>query len=271
MDDAKQAAAADFLAYVRTPEQQERFAQAAFRSFEGKPGQLIIRENGMLPDAQLAVLDPPGPLVLDQVAKSWTELRKRANLVFVIDVSGSMGDPVPSAGRSRLELAKEAAVDALPLLAPDDTLSLWTFSTPMQGQNDPYRVVVPPGQVSAIGEQYRRVVGGLVPEGGTALYATTRAAVQQVRAGFDPTRINAVVLLTDGKNEYPQDNSLDALVADLQTEDTTSVVRVFPIAYGDSADLAVLTNIARATTAAAYDASDEASIKKVLINVISNF
>lgn len=271
VDAAKQAAAADFLAYVRTPEQQERFAQAAFRSFEGKPGRLITRENGMLPDARLAVLDPPGPLVLDQVAKSWTQLRKRANLVFVIDVSGSMGDPVPSAGRSRLELAKEAAAGALPLLAPDDTLSLWTFSTPPPGQSQPYRVMVPPGQVSAISEQYRQVVGGLVPEGGTALYATTRAAVQQMRAGFDPTRINAVVLLTDGKNEYPSDDNLDALVADLQTEDATSVVRVFPIAYGQDADLKVLTDIARATTAAAYDASDEASIKKVLINVISNF
>ncbi|MGH3824566.1 MAG: VWA domain-containing protein [Pseudonocardiaceae bacterium] len=205
------------------------------------------------------------------MAKSWTELRKRANLVFVIDVSGSMGEPVPSAGRSRLDLAKEAATAALPLLAPDDTVSLWTFSTPQQGQDKPYRVMMPPGRVATIGEQYRRVIGGLVAEGGTALYTTTRAAVQQMRAAFDPTRINAVVLLTDGKNEYAADNNVDALVGDLQTEDTARVVRVFPIAYGQSADLKVLTDIARATTAAAYDASDAASIKKVLINVISNF
>ncbi|MGH3694225.1 MAG: extracellular solute-binding protein [Pseudonocardiaceae bacterium] len=271
VDGVKQAAAADFLAYVRTPEQQERFAKAAFRSFEGKPGALITPDNGLLPDAKLAVLDPPGPQVLDQVAKSWTQLRKRANLVFVIDVSGSMSESVPSAGRSRLDLAKEAATAALPLLAPEDTLSLWTFSTPVQGQDKPYRAVVPPGKVSAIGEQYRRVVTGLVAEGGTALYATTRAAVQQMRAGFDPARINAVVLLTDGKNEYPADNNVDALVGDLRSEDAASVVRVFPIAYGQSADLNVLTDIAKATTAAAYDASDAASIKKVLINVISNF
>ena len=72
--------------------------------------------------------------------------------------------------------------------------------------------MVPPGPVSAVGDQYRQVVDGLVAEGGTALYASTRAAVQQVRAGFDPSRINAVVLLTDGKNEYPQDNNVDALI-----------------------------------------------------------
>lgn len=95
--------------------------------------------------------------------------------------------------------------------------------------------------------------------------------LQQVRTSFDPGRINAVVLLTDGKNEYPQDNNLEALVRDLQSADAANVVRVFPIAYGEKADLEVLTQIAKATTAAAYDAGDAASIRRVLINVISNF
>jgi Ca-activated chloride channel family protein len=271
VDAAKRAGARDFLDYVRAPEQQQRFTEAAFRSFEGKPGPPLSQENGLLPQARLAVLDPPGPVVLDQVAKSWTDLRKRANLVFVLDTSGSMAEPVPSAGRSRLELAKEAAVAALPLLAPDDTLSLWTFSTPLAGAREPYRVMVPPGPVSAVGDRYRQVVNGLVAEGGTALYASTRAAVQQVRTGFDPSRINAVVLLTDGKNEYPQDNNVNALIRDLQSEDAVNVVRVFPIAYGEKADLDVLTQIAKATTAASYNASDAASIKRVLINVVSNF
>ena len=271
VDDAKRAGARDFLDFVRAPDMQELFAKAAFRSFEGRTGPLITQDNGLLPQAQLSLLDPPNPVVLDQVAKSWTDLRKRANLVFVIDTSGSMAEQVPSAGKSRLQLAKDAAVEALPLLAPDDTMSLWTFSTPLGGAAEPYRVVVPPGPVSAIGDQYRQVVNGLVAEGGTALYATTRAAVQQVRASFDPNRINAVVLLTDGKNEYPQDNNLESLVRDLQSADAVNVVRVFPIAYGEKADLEVLTQVAKATTAAAYDAGDAASIRRVLINVISNF
>jgi Ca-activated chloride channel family protein len=48
-------------------------------------------------------------------------------------------------------------------------------------------------------------------------------------------------------------------------------VRVFPIAYGQDADLGELTKIADASRAAAYDASDPASIDKVLTAVISNF
>ena len=48
-------------------------------------------------------------------------------------------------------------------------------------------------------------------------------------------------------------------------------VRVFPIAYGSDADLDVLRQIAEATNAAAYDASDPASISKVFTAVVSNF
>ena len=55
----------------------------------------------------------------------------------------------------------------------------------------------------------------LVPAGGTPLYAVTRKASQAVR---DPARddvINAVVVMTDGQNEYPEDDDLAGLVRQL--------------------------------------------------------
>jgi Ca-activated chloride channel family protein len=48
-------------------------------------------------------------------------------------------------------------------------------------------------------------------------------------------------------------------------------VRVFTIAYGDTADLPTLRRIAEASRGAAYDASDPDSIDKVFTAVISNF
>ena len=80
-----------------------------------------------------------------------------------------------------------------------------------------------------------------------------------------------MVLLTDGKNEYPPDNNLEQLVGDLGGEQTDTSVRVFPIAYGDKADLGVLREIAKASRAAAYDATDPATIERVLVAVLSNF
>jgi len=271
VDAAKRAAAKDFLDFVRQPSSQQRFTDAAFRSYEGKAGPPVSQGNGLLPDRKLSLIDPPAPTVLDKVAQSWTALRKRARVLMVIDVSGSMSEEVPAVGRSKLDLAKQAALGAVTQLAPDDQLGLWVFSTPRAGSEDPWIELVPTGAVRTVLPAYQGKVKDLVAEGGTALYATTRAAVRAVEASFDRDKINAVVLLTDGKNEYPQDNNLESLVADLGSESADTSVRVFPIAYGEKADLGVLRSIASAARAAAYDASDPATIDKVLTAVLSNF
>ena len=95
-----------------------------------------------------------------------------------------------------------------------------------------------------------------------------------VRDGYDPTRINAVVVLSDGRNEDPRNNDLDRLLANLRAGSegqSSRPVRVFPIAYGKDADLGVLRRIAEATNAAAYDASNPTTINDVLTAVVSNF
>ena len=111
----------------------------------------------------------------------------------------------------------------------------------------------------------------LQPAGGTALYATTRAAFRSLSASADPSRISAVVVLTDGRNEYAQDSDLPSLERELSPEDTSRSVRVFPIGYGADADLVSLGGIAEAARGASYDASDPTSIDKVFTAVLSNF
>ncbi len=268
--DAKRAVAADFLAYVQSPAAQKRFAAAAFRDFEGKPGPLINRAEGLLPGEPKAVIGPPAPAVLAGVKDSWERLRKRARVLLVLDVSGSMGEEVGSAGASKLDLAKRAAAAAVSQLAPDDQLSLWIFSTQQDGEK-PYRELVPFGPARAQLAAVKAKIADLQPDGGTGLYATVRAASKAVAASYDPARINAIVVLTDGRNEFSGDNSIDSLTAELNVEDADRAVRVFPIAYGEDADLGELTKIADASRAAAYDASDPASIDKVLTAVLSNF
>jgi Ca-activated chloride channel family protein len=270
VDDAKRAVAADFLQYVQGKDGQQRFAQAGFRGFDGKPGSLITTANGFAPDQPKVALNPPAPPVLAAVQKSWEQLRKRARVLLVLDVSGSMGEAVGSTGASKLDLAKRAASDAVAKLAPDDAISLWVFSTDQQGGR-PYRELVPFGPVTQQLKPVQSQIADLTARGGTGLYATTRAAKTALESTFDPTRINAVVLLTDGKNEFPADNDIGKLVQDLAGEDADRQVRVFPIAYGNDADLGELRRIADASRAAVYDASDPASIEKVLTAVISNF
>jgi Ca-activated chloride channel homolog len=106
VDGTKRKAAADFLAYLQSPSAQGRFQQSAFRNHLGRPGPLIAEENGLLPGQQVTLLSPPAPAVIDRILTGWAELRKPANVLLVIDVSGSMDEPVGGAGNSRLGLAK---------------------------------------------------------------------------------------------------------------------------------------------------------------------
>jgi Ca-activated chloride channel family protein len=48
-------------------------------------------------------------------------------------------------------------------------------------------------------------------------------------------------------------------------------VRIFPIAFSGDADLQALSDIAEATDAAAYDATDPTTIDRVFTAVVSNF
>jgi Ca-activated chloride channel family protein len=271
MTQTKRDIAESYYKYITADASQKRFSDAGFRRFDGTASGNVSDKYGLSPKANLQVIRPPNPVTLTSIVSGWQNLRKRANVLIVLDTSGSMGDPVAGTGSNRLDLARAAAAQAIDRLAPDDILTLWAFSTPLDKSTTPYRVLVPAGRVGDVRDSYLRQVDALYAEGGTALYATTRQAVKSVQQSFDPAKINAVVLLTDGRNEYPPDNSLDSLVKDLHTEDASRQVRVFPIAYGADADLDSLKRIADATDGRAYDASNPKSINDVLINVISNF
>jgi Ca-activated chloride channel homolog len=188
----------------------------------------------------------------------------------VMDTSGSMGEQVAGTGKSKLELAKQAAHNSLSQFANGDQVGLWMFSTRLNGATD-YRELVPVGPMDTqrraqLGER----IDGLQPGGGTGLYDTSLAAYQFVKGRASADNINAVVLLTDGRNE---DNgiSLDNLLGQVRTEEGAQSVRLFTIGYGGDADVDTLRRISQTTNAAAYDSSDPASIDQVFTAVISNF
>lgn len=269
----KRAAASDFLSYLLTAPAQERFTDAGFRSAAGEPGAALRSTNTVLLDQPKVELNPPAPAVLAEVRQIWTEVRKRARVLLVIDVSGSMGEPVGSAGgQSKLDLAKTAAADALADFAPDDQVGVWAFTSGLPGPSGVHLEIAPLAPLGPNLDRVRRAIGELVPLEGTPLYAVTRQAVTTMSASADPDRINAIVLLTDGRNEYPPDTDLDGLIRSVQvSENAAGAVRVFSIAYGQDADLETLKRISEASRAAAYDATDPTSIERIFTAVISNF
>jgi Ca-activated chloride channel homolog len=271
-------AAAAFDEFVREPENQRKVLEFGFRP--GNPQVAvdapIVTRNGVDPGQPQTTLEVPEPPVLVGLVDKWGETRKGARVMLVIDVSGSMGDPADeSTGETKLDLAKRAAISALDEFKPDDEVGLRIFSTEISAREPTdYLDLVPIGPISGQREQITSRIRDLVPTQGTPLYTVTEASYRDVEAEFDPDRINAVLLLSDGRNEDDRNNDLDGLLQFLRGQNegqSSRPVRVFPIAYGGDADLGTLKRIAESTNAAAYDAADPTTIEKVFVAVVSNF
>jgi Ca-activated chloride channel homolog len=272
------AAARKFASFVTEPKNQRRVLKFGFRP--GNPavaiGKPITAANGLDPNQPQTTLEVPKPPVLAGVIDEWNQVRKKARVLLVVDVSGSMGDEGdPRTGATKLDLAKKAAVAALGQFQPDDEVGLRVFSTDISS-DDPtdYKDLVPIGPISANRPDLKSKIEGLEPTQGTPLYTVTHDSYSAMLDQFDATRINAVVLLTDGRNEDDRNNDLDGLLKFLRGRnegESTTPVRVFPIAYGGDADEATLKRIAEATNAAEYSAVDPTTIVNVFNAVVSNF
>ncbi len=266
----KKAGAQDFLAFLLAPEQQKVFTDNNFRTADGQPGDPITASPYLIADGVKITLNPPGPAVLRDVRELWTQVRKPARVLVVMDISGSMAGESGYGSESKLELAKKAATSALGQLTDTDQMGLWAFTTDLPTPDTITAHLVDVGPLEQTRQPIIDAIAGLTPLNGTPLYAATRTAAATMNAQNDPDSINAVVVLTDGRNEYT-DNDLDGLRRELNASAQENGVRVFTIAYGPDADLATLQEISEASRAAAYDARNPTSIDKVFSDVLSNF
>jgi Ca-activated chloride channel homolog len=225
------------------------------------------------------VLAPPAPKVVAAALESWNAARKRSNVLAVYDVSGSMKEEVPgTGGRTKMDIVKEAAGQALALFAPETNLGTWVFSTNLVGNRD-WAESVPIGPTNARlpdGKIRRQVLAEALARlqatnGDTGLYDTTLAAFRAVQRSYAPQRINIVVLLTDGINDDPSGGIDRAeLLRRLKAEqDKERPVRVITIAYGANADAASLKMIADATGGLAFVSRDPRDILHVFTDAIT--
>jgi Ca-activated chloride channel family protein len=279
VDDEERAAARLFQDYVQLPANQEKVLEFGFRP--NNPSvpvtDPIVPANGVDPNQPAAELEVPAPDVLVGILDSWAELRKEARVLLVLDVSGSMGD-FAGPDATKLDLAQAAAVSALDQFKDADEVGLWVFSTDLGGADPNVREEVPIEPIGPQRDLLDERIRAQIPTNGTPLYDATSKAYAATLDGYDPAKINAVVLLTDGINDdgdvSDDEDQLTALIQQLQagSEGASSrPVRVFTISYGDGADVATLRSVAQATSAAHYDASNPATIDRVFTAVISNF
>src|SRR5438552_1862054 len=169
---------------------------------------------------------PPGPIqaaaathpaLIQQTLSMWAAVTQPGRILAVIDVSGSMNTPVPTAGNaSREQVLLKAAGGGLNLFDDAWAVGLWIFSTKLDG-NTPYKELVPIGPLVSQRNQLAAALGGIqATHGDTGLYDTVLAAYKTVQTNWDPGKINSVILMTDGQNDNPGGLTLDQLVTELQ-------------------------------------------------------
>ncbi|HXC75114.1 MAG TPA: VWA domain-containing protein, partial [Sphingomicrobium sp.] len=110
--------------------------------------------------------------------------RPRANLVFLIDTSGSMQEP------NKLPLVQRSLDMLLDELDPRDTVAIVTYAGYAGTALEP----TPASQKSKI----RSVIDGLGAGGSTAGAEGIRQAYALAEANLDPNGVNRVILATDG-------------------------------------------------------------------------
>jgi len=276
----KKDAAKLFGEFVQREDNQQKVLQYNFRPGNPKVaiGAPIVSANGVNPDEPQTTMQVPSPAVMVGLLEQWNQNRKGARVLLVIDVSGSMSQEVAD-GQNKLDLAKAATAQSLNEFKDDDLVGLRQFSTNIgPPEHDTYVDLLPVGPIGTQREKLLSQINGLFPTNGTPLYDVTLASMQTMLDGFDATRINAVVLLTDGKNEdantsddAKQLNTLLTFMQDQTQGENAKPVRLFTIGYGADADGKTLTNMAEAANGSYYQAKDATTINKVFIQVISNF
>ncbi len=197
-------------------------------------------------------------------------MRKRAEVLFVVDVSGSMEEPI-AGGKTKLAAAKDAITQALGHFTPGDNVGLAAFSAVDDGPITP-GLVSPVADIGPGRAGFLKALGALKPIEFTPLYAAVDTFVQERSDAWQADRINAVVVLSDGKNETMAPTiTADQMLANLKGHHDHNPVLVFTLAYGADADVATLQSISSATGAHYYDATDPTKVEDVLGDLVTSF
>ncbi len=265
-DPATRNATVALVNHLFTAAAQQRLREAGLRDRAGHPlgGSPVVRTL-------------PRPTVDQQTAatRTWTAAGRTSRTLVVIDLSGSMSETI-GGGQTKIQFAAQAELAAIKFFPNTSSLGLWGFSVDRTPTTD-WTVLVPLGPLSgAVGASTRRTALAAaastmpsITRGNTGLYATTLAAYQSVRAGFDPASVNSVVLLSDGANTDTRGVDLAALLSTLRSENSPSrPLPIITIAVGQDADTATLGKIATATGGAAYTATEPADIRNAFLDAI---
>jgi Ca-activated chloride channel family protein len=241
-------AAKAYIQYLLQKPQQEKAIAYGFRpgSVDVPLASPIDQAHGVNPQEPKTTLEVPSVPVIDSIMNLWQEKKKAANVVLVLDTSGSMND------NGKIQNAREGAKQLVELLSDNDSLSLLPFNSKASWASQDLPIKT--GKQNLL-----HSIDSLFAGGGTALYDSIDMGYQHLldeSNGGDPNAILSVVVLTDGADTESK-MSLSGLMQHVQYDGERHNIHVFTIAYGSDAKKDILARIAEATQAKSYEGAPE--------------
>ncbi|MGC9668091.1 substrate-binding and VWA domain-containing protein [Planosporangium sp. 12N6] len=251
---------------------RDRLAQAGLRAADGSAGNGFAATKGA-PLTPSPAPELPDPQSVDKVLSTWSAVTLPGRMLAVIDVSGSMAEPVPTAGNAtREQVTVESAKRGVALFDDSWALGIWTFSTLMDGPND-YKELVPIGLLANQRQQTLAALSGIQPNknGSTGLYDTVLAGYKAVQTNWDPSRVNSLLIMTDGENDDPAGGlNLDQLIDELKkTMDPNRPIQVIMMGIGTSVGEPALKRITDTTGGGTFLVPDPSKIGDTFLKGIA--
>ena len=198
------------------------------------PASPIKPENGVNPAEPQTTLQVPSPAVVEVVKDAWWYTKRHTNVYLVVDTSGSMrGD--------KLANAQEALRVFLEQIKGDmERVGLVEFSSQVNN-------IIPLDELSQNRPDLTAAIEELEASGDTALLDAINAAYVRLQQLNDSERINAIVAMTDGRENHSSISTRELAQKMWAGNESGVPIVVFCIAYGDDADFGTLEALAEAT------------------------
>jgi hypothetical protein len=227
------------LSALTGPEVDDALAAAGLR----RPDITVPPGVSGLPGVEAPAFDVLGRHQVDHVFATWYAADRRADLLLVVDVSGSMAEPAEGSTRALIGLVRDGMLTLAKLLPDDSELSVWAFGSLLDPPRD-YQVLLPRAPLDA-GQRQRlgdAAAALTARDTGTGLYDTILAAYVAAREGYRDGVANQVVVFTDGHNQDdPGSISAEQLSEQLiAAADPQRPVQLTVITFGSKPEAQVL-------------------------------
>jgi hypothetical protein len=268
----KREAAERFLKVLIDQPAAEALADAGFRTPDGQMLRDRSNDKRTSPD-KLTPAPMPNPTEVNDTLNQWAGVNLSGRIQVLLDVSGSMGDPVPGTNKTRIGLVLEAAKLGIGLMKPTTKIGVWRYSTDLDGPGKDYKELIamrPVAEQVSNGALDTLMATKAVSNGGTGLYDSALAAYKSATQNFEAGRINLVVILTDGGNDNDNGINREQLLTELgKLRDPKHPVQIIGIGIGSDIDGPELNTIAKATGGQAFTTPDPAKIGDVFYTALS--